>query len=82
VRRGPITRDFWPLDFYQNPELLSIAILMDFHHDRIEDTLERVIIYSRVSINSYNINAQAFKVNTIIKVKILIGWYAPMLAFA
>jgi hypothetical protein len=55
---------------------------MDFHHDRIEDTLERVIIYSRVSINSYNINAQVFKVNTIIKVKILIGWYAPMLAFA
>jgi hypothetical protein len=45
VRRGPITSDFQPLDFYQNPELLSIAIIMDFHHDKIKDNLERVVMY-------------------------------------
>jgi hypothetical protein len=27
VRRGPIASGFWPLNFYQSPELLSIAIL-------------------------------------------------------
>jgi hypothetical protein len=45
MRRGPIASGFWPLDFYQNPELLSIAILMDFHHDRINDNLERVVMH-------------------------------------
>jgi hypothetical protein len=36
---------FWPLDFYRSPELLSIAILTDFHHDRIKDNLERVLMH-------------------------------------
>jgi hypothetical protein len=53
--------DFQPLDFYRHPELLSIAILMDFHHDRIKDNLEKVVMHSRVSINSYNINAQVIR---------------------
>jgi hypothetical protein len=45
MRRGLITSDFRSLDFYQNLELLSIVSLMDFHHDRIKDNLERVLIY-------------------------------------
>jgi hypothetical protein len=54
-----------------------------FHHDRIKDDMERVIMHSRVSLNSYNINAQVnYKVTTVIKRKTLMGWYAPLLAFA
>jgi hypothetical protein len=34
-----------PLDFYHGPELLSIAILMEFHHDKIKDNLERVVMH-------------------------------------
>jgi hypothetical protein len=30
-----------------------------FHHDRIMDARNRVVIHSRVSINSYNVNAQS-----------------------
>jgi hypothetical protein len=30
---------------------------MDFHHDRIKGDMERVVMHSRVSLNSYNINA-------------------------
>jgi hypothetical protein len=41
--------------FYQ----LSIAVLMNYHHDWIKGDMERVVMYSRVSLNSYNINAQA-----------------------
>jgi hypothetical protein len=37
---------------------LSIAVLMDFHHDNIKDDMERVVMQSRVSLNSYNVNAQ------------------------
>jgi hypothetical protein len=36
---------FRPLDFYRCPELLSIAILTDFHHDMIKDNLERVVMH-------------------------------------
>jgi hypothetical protein len=50
--------DFWPLNFYRNLDLLSIAILTDLHHDSIKDDLERVVMHFRVSINSYNVNAQ------------------------
>jgi hypothetical protein len=45
VRRAPITSGFRPLDFYRSPKLLSIAILTDFHHDRIKDNLERVVLH-------------------------------------
>jgi hypothetical protein len=31
---------------------------MDFHHDRIRDNTERVVVHSRVSLNSYNVNTQ------------------------
>jgi hypothetical protein len=36
---------FGPLDFYQNPELLSISILMDSHYNRIKDNLKRVVMH-------------------------------------
>jgi hypothetical protein len=38
--------------------LLSIALLTDFDLDRIKVT-KKVVMHSRVSINSYNINAQS-----------------------
>jgi hypothetical protein len=38
---------------------LSIALLMDYHHDRIKGAIERIVMHSRVSINAYNITAQA-----------------------
>jgi hypothetical protein len=31
---------------------------MDYHHDRIKGATKRVVMHSRVSSNSYNINAQ------------------------
>jgi hypothetical protein len=62
--------------------LLSKAILIDFHHDRIKDNLERVVMHSRVLINSYNVNAQVIISKYGYKANILIGQYAPMLAFA
>jgi hypothetical protein len=63
--------------------LLSIAILTDFHHDRINDNVERVVIISTVPLNSYNINAQVnLESKDGYKAKILMGWYAPKLAFA
>jgi hypothetical protein len=34
-----------PLNFYRDPKLLSIAILTDFHHDRMKDNLERVVMH-------------------------------------
>jgi hypothetical protein len=41
---------------------------MDYHHDRTKGDMERVVIHSRVSLNSYNINAQVnYNVMTIIK---------------
>jgi hypothetical protein len=36
---------FQSLDFYRSLELLSLAILTDFHHDRIKDNLERVVMH-------------------------------------
>jgi hypothetical protein len=45
--------------------------------------MELVLMDSRVSLNSYNINAQVNdKVIKVIKRKTLMGWYAPVLAFA
>jgi hypothetical protein len=38
--------------------ILSIAILKDYNHDRNKDDVERVLMHSRVSSNSYNIDAQ------------------------
>jgi hypothetical protein len=34
-----------PLDFYRGPELLSIVILTDFHHDMVKDNLEIVVMH-------------------------------------
>jgi hypothetical protein len=46
----------------------SIVVLMDYHHDRNKDDVERVVMYSRVSLNSYNVNAQVnCKVMIVIK---------------
>jgi hypothetical protein len=42
------------MTFYQ----ISISLLTDFHHNRINGDMEQVIMHSRVSLNSYNINAQ------------------------
>jgi hypothetical protein len=40
-------------------------------------------IHSRVSFNSYSINALVNKnLKTVVKQKTLEGWYAPVLAFA
>jgi hypothetical protein len=63
--------------------VLSKAILVDFHHDGIKGNMKRVVMHTRVSLNSYNVNALVnYKVMTIIKWKTLMGWYAPVLAFA
>jgi hypothetical protein len=41
---------------------------MDYHHDRIKDDMERGVMHSRVSLNSYDINAQVnYKVLIVIK---------------
>jgi hypothetical protein len=69
VRRSPIVSDFWPLNFYRNLELLSIAILTDLHHNSIKDDLKRVVMHFRVSINSYNVNAQVIISKYYCKVK-------------
>jgi hypothetical protein len=45
MKRGPIVSGFQPLDFYPSPEILIIAILMDFYHDRIKDNMKRVVMY-------------------------------------
>jgi hypothetical protein len=37
---------------------LSIALLMYYHHDRIKGATKRVAMHSKVSSNTYNINAQ------------------------
>jgi hypothetical protein len=57
VRRGPIASGFRALDFYQSPELLSIAILTDFHHE-IKDNLERVVMHFYGFNKLLYINAQ------------------------
>jgi hypothetical protein len=50
--------------FYQ----LNIALLTDYHHDRIKGDMERVVMHYRVSLNSYNINAQGdYKAMIVIK---------------
>jgi hypothetical protein len=38
--------------------MLSIVVLMDYHHNRNKDDVERVVMHSRVTLNSYNVNAQ------------------------
>jgi hypothetical protein len=38
--------------------LLSIVVLTDHYYNRNKDDVERVVIHSRVSSNSYNVNAQ------------------------
>jgi hypothetical protein len=38
--------------------LLSIALLTDYNHDMVKGATKRVVIHSRVSSNSYSINAQ------------------------
>jgi hypothetical protein len=35
--------------------ILSIASLMNYHHDRHKNNVERVVTHSRVSLNSYNV---------------------------
>jgi hypothetical protein len=43
---------------------------MDFHHNWIKDDMERIVMHSRVSLNSYNVNAQVnYNVITVIKQK-------------
>jgi hypothetical protein len=65
--------------FYQ----LSIALVTNFHHDKIKGDMERIIMHSRVSLNSYNINAQFNdKVITVIEQKTLMGRCALVIAFA
>jgi hypothetical protein len=57
------------------PELypLCIALLTDYHHDRIKGATKRVVVHSRVSLNSYNINAQVTSnLKRVVKRKILI----------
>jgi hypothetical protein len=47
---------------------------MDYHHDRIKGATKRVVMHSRVSSNSYNINAQVTSnLKTVVKQKILNG---------
>jgi hypothetical protein len=43
------------LEFYP----LRIALLMDYHHDRIKGAIKWVVRHSSVSINAYNVSAQA-----------------------
>jgi hypothetical protein len=41
---------------------------MDYHHDKIKGAIKRVVMHSRVSSNSYNINAQVTNnLKTVIK---------------
>jgi hypothetical protein len=67
VRRDPIASGVQPLDFYRSPELLSIANLMDFHHDRIKDNLEQVVMHLQGFNKLLYINAQVINVNIVIK---------------
>jgi hypothetical protein len=54
--------------------LLSIALLMDYHRDRIKGAIKRVVMHYRVSSNSYNINAQVTSnLKTVVKKQILNG---------
>jgi hypothetical protein len=47
--------------------MLSIVVVTDYHHDRNHDDVERVVMHCRVSLNSYNVNAQVnYKVMTFI----------------
>jgi hypothetical protein len=56
---------------------------MNFHHDRIKVIYKRVVMHSRVSFNSYNINAKVNNnLKTVVKRKPYMGWYAPVLDFA
>jgi hypothetical protein len=41
---------------------------MDFHHDRVKDNMERIVMHSRISLNSYNVNTQV-NYNVIIVIK-------------
>jgi hypothetical protein len=38
--------------------ILSIAVLIDYNHNRNKGGVERIIMQSRVLSNAYNINAQ------------------------
>jgi hypothetical protein len=40
---------------------------MDYHHNRTKGDMDRVVMHSRVSLNSYIINAQVIKVMMVIK---------------
>jgi hypothetical protein len=47
---------------------LSIAVLTDFHHDRIKVNVERVVTHSMVALNFYNVNAHVnYNIMTVIK---------------
>jgi hypothetical protein len=47
---------------------LNIALLTNYHHDMIKGDMERVVMHSRVSLNSYNVNAQVnYNVMIVIK---------------
>jgi hypothetical protein len=49
---------------------LNIALLTDYHHDRIKAATKRVVMHSRVSSNYYNINAQVTNnLKTVVKQK-------------
>jgi hypothetical protein len=49
---------------------LNIALLMNYHHDRANGDMERVVMYSRVSLNSYILNEQVnYNVMAVIKRK-------------
>jgi hypothetical protein len=37
---------------------LSITVLMDFHHGRIKDDMERIVMQSTVSTKLLHVNAQ------------------------
>jgi hypothetical protein len=50
--------------------MLSILVLMDYYYNGNKDDEGRVVMHSRVSANSYNVNAQVnYKLVTIIKQK-------------
>jgi hypothetical protein len=48
--------------------LLSIAVLTDYYYNRNKDDVERIVMHSMISSNSYNINAQVkYQPNILIK---------------
>jgi hypothetical protein len=52
----------------------KIALLTNYHHDRIKGATKWVLMHSRVSPNSYNINAQVTSnLKIVVKQKILNG---------